>query len=223
MGFKTIEQNIMRNNDAAAGQIRRLLAEKGVFAVNIISSPGAGKTALLENVCPFLKKDDIRFLVVTGDCFTSRDAERIDKLDLPVIQVTTGGACHMNAQIVARVLEEQDLDKLDLLIVENVGNLVCPSGFDLGEDVKVALFSTAEGEDKPLKYPMLVKEGGLAIINKTDLLEHLDFDVDFCVSSIKKINPGIRMIKTSCVTGQGIGDLTDWLKENIKIKKEKNR
>ncbi|MBD3296398.1 MAG: hydrogenase nickel incorporation protein HypB [Candidatus Omnitrophica bacterium] len=223
MGFKTIEQNIMRHNDDAAAEVRALLEQKRVFAVNIISSPGAGKTALLENVCPVLKKDNIRFMVVTGDCFTSRDAERIDKLDLPVVQVTTGGACHMNAQIVGRVLEEQDLEKLDLLIVENLGNLVCPAGFDLGEDVKVALFSTAEGEDKPLKYPMLVKEGGLAIINKTDLLEHLDFDMDFCENSIKKINPGIRMIRTSCVTGQGIEELSGWLKQNIKMKKERNR
>jgi len=205
-----------------AVKIREELASRDVFAVNIISSPGAGKTSLLERIGPLLKEGGVPFLVITGDCFTSRDAERIDRLDLPVIQITTGGACHMNAQIVRKALKGYDLDSIDLLIIENVGNLVCPADFDLGEDMKIALFSTAEGEDKPIKYPALVKESDLAIINKTDLIGHVDFDLDFCEKSIKRIKPGIGLIRTSCKTGEGIPDVVDWMEQHIKIKKERN-
>jgi len=221
MAFKVIKENILGANDNIASKIREELAGKNILMVNIISSPGAGKTSFLEKVGPILKKENIPFVVLTGDCFTSRDAERLDRLDLEVVQINTDGACHIDAKLVNTALKSLDIGGKDLVIVENVGNLVCPASFDLGEDVKIAFLSTAEGHDKPMKYPLLVRESGLAIINKTDLMDHVDFDMDFSVRCILDINPGIKIIKSSCKTGEGINDFIDWIKDRIKIKKEK--
>lgn len=220
MGFKVIKENILSSNDNVADGIRDSLAKTGTLMINIISSPGSGKTSFLEKAGPEMKAEGIELTVITGDCFTSRDAERLDALDLPVIQINTGGACHINAKLVEKSLENIDLDSNDLVIVENVGNLVCPTSFDLGEDLKVAFFSTAEGHDKPIKYPMLVRESELVIINKTDLIEFTDFDMDFCESSIKDLNSGIDIFKMSCKTGEGVSDFMGWIKTKIQNKKE---
>ncbi len=219
MAFKVIKEDILSENDGVASEVRASLAQEKTFMINLISSPGAGKTSFLEVIGPKLKEEGISFVIVTGDCFTSRDAERLDALDLPVVQINTGNACHIDAQLVASALEDVDLEGMDLVIVENVGNLVCPAEFDVGEDVKIAILSTTEGDDKPIKYPLLILESALAIINKTDLLEYVDYDMDFSVENIRKINQTIKVIKTSCKTGEGIDAFLSWIKDKIKIKK----
>ena len=221
MGFKIIKENILSANDNVAEGIRSNLLGTRTLMINIISSPGAGKTSFLEKAGPLLKEKGITFTIVTGDCYTSRDAERLDVLDLPVVQINTGGACHLDAQLVERSLEGIDLKNTDLVIVENVGNLVCPTSFDLGEDMKIAFLSTAEGHDKPVKYPMLVRKSELTIINKTDLLDYIDFDMDFCVQAVKNLKPDTRIMKMSCKTGEGIDDFIEWIKIEIQKKKEK--
>lgn len=221
MAFKVIKENILKANDDVAARTRYILARKKTLMVNIISSPGAGKTSLLENAGPKLMEAGISFMILTGDCFTTRDAERMDALELPVAQINTGNACHIDAQLVGKGLEGLDLGALDLVIVENVGNLVCPAEFDVGEDMKIGLFSTAEGADKPMKYPLLVKESDLAIINKLDLVDHVDFDLEFCLKCINDVNPALNILKVSCKTGEGIDGFIDWIKEKVKEKKEK--
>ncbi|MDP8258558.1 MAG: hydrogenase nickel incorporation protein HypB [Candidatus Aadella gelida] len=220
MAFKVIKENILKDNDKTASKIRSSLKEKKVFMMNMISSPGAGKTSLLEKAGPLLKKEGISFTILTGDCFTSRDAERMDALSLPVVQINTGNACHIDAGLVRAALSNVEIDGLDLVIVENVGNLVCPAEFDIGEDEKVALLSTAEGHDKPEKYPLLIQESEVALINKTDLLEHVDFDMRYAEKSLCTVNPGIKIIRMSCKTGEGIDNFIEWVKDKIKTKKE---
>jgi hydrogenase nickel incorporation protein HypB len=221
MSFKIIKENVLRANDDVAAGIKTELDVAGVLMINIISSPGAGKTSLLERVGPRLKESGIPFFVLTGDCFTSRDAERMDALGIPVVQINTGNACHIDAQLIKRALTEVNLAATDLVIVENVGNLVCPAEFDLGEDMKVALLSTAEGDDKPMKYPLLIQECSLAVINKTDLLPHVDFDVDLCEKIIGDVNPSLEVMRVSCRTGDGIDRFIDWITEKVKNKKER--
>ena len=200
MAFKVIKESVFAANDEVADVIRDLMDKKNILMLNIISSPGAGKTSLLEKTGPLLKKDGVRFTVLTGDCYTTRDAERLDAVGVPVVQINTEGACHINAELVKKAVDITDLEGLDLVIIENVGNLVCPAAFDLGEDFKIALLSTAEGHDKPVKYPLLIQEAPLAVINKMDLITHTDFDMAFCQDSIMKLNPDIEIMKTSCTT-----------------------
>lgn len=221
MSFKVIKENVLRANNNVAAEIKIALDVAGVLMINIISSPGAGKTSLLEQAGPRLKESGIPFFVLTGDCFTSRDAERMDALDMPVVQINTGNACHIDAQLIKKALAEVDLDGTDLVIVENVGNLVCPAEFDLGEDMKVALLSTAEGHDKPMKYPLLIQECSLALINKTDLLAYVDFDINLCEKIIGDVNPSLEVMRISCKTGEGIDRFMEWITEMIKTKKEK--
>ncbi|MDA3798174.1 MAG: hydrogenase nickel incorporation protein HypB [Kiritimatiellae bacterium] len=220
MTFKVIKENILKANDNVALRIRQKMTQEKTLMINIISSPGAGKTALLEKIGPMLKEEGINFIILIGDCFTSRDAERMDALDLPVVQINTGNSCHIDAQLIEKSLEDVDVSAQDIIIVENVGNLVCPAEFDLGENHKIALFSTAEGDDKPLKYPLVIQESVLAIINKIDLLEYVNFDMEFSKQSIKQINPNIEILEMSCKTGQGIDKFVQWIKNNI-TKKEK--
>ncbi len=220
MAFKVIKEDILSHNEMIADEVRETLANAGTFMINIISSPGSGKTLFLEKAGPLLKEAGIDFAILTGDCFTSRDAERLDRAGLPVVQINTGGACHINAELIQKALKEVDVQELDLVIVENVGNLVCPADFDIGEDFKIAFHSTTEGDDKPIKYPMLVKESSLAIINKIDLIEVVDFDIDFTEKSIQKINPAIKVLRTSSKTGEGIDGFVKWIKEKIKENEE---
>ena len=223
MGFKVIKQNVLKENDEVAGVIREMLEDKSVFMVDIISSPGSGKTSLLEKVGPRLKDDGINFIVLTGDCYTTMDAERIDAVGVPVVQINTDGACHLDAQFIKKALKGTGLGKLDLVIIENVGNLVCPAAFDLGEDMKIAVIIAPEGHDKPSKYPLLIEESPMAIINKIDLIPYTDFDIKKCEKAIRDINPDIRIMRTSCRTGEGIDGLVDWFKKEITIKKERRK
>ncbi len=189
--------------------------------IDIVSSPGAGKTLFLEKIGTMLMKEGLSFHILTGDCYTSRDAERMDARGLPVAQINTEGACHIDAQLIEKALREVDLEGLDLVIIENVGNLVCPAAFDLGEDMKIAFLNTAEGHDKPEKYPLLIEESSLAIINKIDLIPYTDFDIAKCEEAVNRVNSHIDIVRISCKTGEGLDEFIKWIKGAIKIKKEK--
>ena len=219
MTFKVIKENILKTNEDIASGIR-LAMPKDTLMINIISSPGAGKTAFIEKIGPMLKKDGVSFLVITADCFTSKDAQRIDAVGVPVMQINTGNACHIDAQLIKKALSDVDIQKLDLIIVENVGNLVCPAEFDIGEDAKIAFLSTAEGADKPAKYPLLIRESEIVIINKMDLIEHTDFDINECRENIKQINPKLNIIEISCRNGENLDQFMGWIKERIVKRKE---
>lgn len=221
MPFKVIKESILRTNDDTAKKIRLTLKDKAVLMLNLISAPGAGKTTLLERTAPFLKAEGISFAVVTGDCFTSNDAKRMEAAGINAVQINTGNACHIDAQLVQKALDEIEMTNLDLIIIENVGNLVCPAEFDVGEDFKVALLSTAEGEDKPLKYPLVFKESALILINKLDLLPYTDFDLKECERNISSLNPQAPLIKMSCKNAQGIEAFIRWIKDKIKTKRRK--
>jgi hydrogenase nickel incorporation protein HypB len=200
----------MGANEEWAAKTRSLLEEKGILMLNIIGSPGSGKTALLEKTATTMA-DKLRFAVLEGDVETTRHAERLDALDVPVSQLLTSGACHLEAKLVHHALLDLDLDRLDLVIVENVGNLVCPAEFDVGEHAKVAVLSTTEGEDKPLKYPLLFREARAVLLTKIDLLPHLQYNIDTCLTALRQINPDIPVLQISSVTGTGIDQWTQWI------------
>jgi hydrogenase nickel incorporation protein HypB len=199
-----VREKVMAKNDELAADVRRRLAESGVPSLNLVSSPGSGKTSLLERTLDALGST-LRMAVVTGDVQTQNDADRLAaRTDRLVQAVVTGGACHMDARQVSSALEEIDLDDTDLLFVENVGNLVCPASWDLGENAKVVIFSVTEGEDKPLKYPRMFERSEYCVINKTDLLPYLPFDMSRAVEYARQVNPGLRFFHTSALTGEGM-------------------
>jgi len=199
--------DVRARNDAIAAGTRNLLKKRGITVINLISSPGSGKTTLLEKTLVALK-DEIKIAVVEGDQQTDRDAERIRACGVPVVQINTISSCHLDAHQVAHAIEDLPLDGVKMLVIENVGNLVCPASFDLGEAMKVVLLSVTEGDDKPLKYPLAFHNAGAMVITKTDLLPHVDFDVKKCRSFAKRVNPALKIIETSC---RGAGDLSQWL------------
>ena len=207
-------QNILEANDQAAEENRRRLAETKVAALNLISAPGAGKTSLLEKVIPLLRAR-YQVGVLEGDIATTRDAERIGALGVPVIQLLTNGGCHLEAALVARGLAELPLEGLDLVFIENVGNIACPAEFDLGEAAKVGVLSVTEGHDKPAKYPLLFHELKALVLNKVDLLEHTDFDMDVFLSDFRAINATAPLIQVSCRTGQGLEEFAGWVELTI--------
>lgn len=202
----------MERNDALARDVRRLLDEHGVTALNLVSSPGSGKTALLERTLRDMG-DEIRMAVVTGDVQTQNDADRIARWTDDLVQaVVTGGACHLDARQLSDALEALDLRATDLLFIENVGNLVCPASWDLGESAKVVLFSVTEGEDKPAKYPKMFREASYAVFTKVDLLPYVPFDVDLAMRYAEEVNPELRFFRTSAVDGAGLEDWYDFLR-----------
>lgn len=210
-------QKILRANEQVARENRERLTR--LATVNLISSPGAGKTTLLEKTIITLR-DEFRIGVVEGDIYTTRDAERIAGRGAAVVQINTGGLCHLDANMVGRALDQLDLDRLDLLFIENVGNLVCPAEFDLGEDYKTALLSVTEGGDKPTKYPLVFKESHTVVINKSDLLPYTDFDMNKVQAEIRTINPEIQIFVTSATTGEGVEAWCLWLREIVRRKRE---
>jgi hydrogenase nickel incorporation protein HypB len=210
-----VKTDILGANDRVAGDNRRLFDENGVFVINIMSSPGAGKTTLLERTLAALK-DEMRIAVIEGDVATTADAERIEAMGVPVVQINTGSACHLDGAMIRDALDEFDLAELDLLIVENVGNLVCPAEFKVGEDHKVMLLSTTEGDDKPLKYPLMFHESSVLIINKTDLIPYTNFSMDKAVKDSLSINPKLDVFPVSCRTGEGLDGWYGWLRANVK-------
>jgi hydrogenase nickel incorporation protein HypB len=210
----TIERKILEKNDAIAAKIRKELKDKNIFSFNMLSSPGSGKTSIVEKTIEHLK-DRIRIAVITGDVQTDLDAQRINMLDVLVAQIVTNGGCHLEAGLVRDALNSLNLNGIQLLIIENVGNLVCPAGYDLGEDTKVVVLSTTEGDDKPLKYPAMFRNASILIINKIDLLPYIKCSVEKIRNNALSINPHLKIFETSCTTGAGIGDWCEWIESNI--------
>jgi len=216
----TIETDILdRNNRLAAGN-RALFSSLGVFVLNLVSSPGSGKTTILETTLRKLAQTT-RCAVIEGDQQTDNDAVRIASTGVRVKQINTGAGCHLDAHMVLHAAEEFVSDKLDLLLIENVGNLVCPASFDLGENHKVVVLSVTEGEDKPLKYPHMFHAADVMLLNKIDLLPHLKFDVEKCREMARRVNPGIKIIELSAQTGEGMDIWYNWLAEGMQNAKNK--
>ncbi|BCB28550.1 hydrogenase nickel incorporation protein HypB [Sulfurimicrobium lacus] len=205
-----IEQDILGKNNAYAAQNRTYLATHGIFAINLVSSPGSGKTTLLTRTIERLQ-GKIPVAVIEGDQQTSFDADRIRATGAPAIQINTGKGCHLDAHMVGHAMESLKPADNSLLLIENVGNLVCPAGFDLGEAHKVVILSVTEGEDKPLKYPDMFHAADLMLLNKVDLLPYLNFDVAQCVEYARRVNPGIKVILTSATSGEGMDEWLAWL------------
>ncbi|MBU2445745.1 MAG: hydrogenase nickel incorporation protein HypB [Bacteroidetes bacterium] len=217
MSVITVERKILEKNDAIADQNRKFFEERNLFVINLVSSPGSGKTSLVERTID-LSKDRLKISVIEGDLQTSLDAERVAKFGVPVVQIVTHGACHLEAALVRDALTQLKDLQAGLLIIENVGNLVCPSGYDLGEDLKVVVVSTTEGDDKPLKYQAMFRNASALIINKIDLLPYLNCSVDALKKNALSINPALQVFETSCTTDAGLEDWINWLRSNLKNK-----
>jgi hydrogenase nickel incorporation protein HypB len=207
-----LEQDILAKNDAYAAQNRAWLAERGVFALNLVSSPGSGKTTLLVRTIEALR-GRIDIAVVEGDQQTSNDAERIRATGAPAVQINTGKGCHLDAHMVGHALEKLPLENGGALMIENVGNLVCPAAFDLGEAGKVVILSVTEGEDKPLKYPDMFRAARLMLLNKCDLLPHLQFDAEQAIANARRVNPLIEVIRVSATSGEGLAEWLAWIEK----------
>jgi len=205
-----IEEDILAKNNRLAQFNRALFKDKGIFVLNLVSSPGSGKTTLLEKTLRDTA-ERFRFAVVEGDQQTDNDARRIAATGVPVKQINTGAGCHLDAHMIMHGIDNFDLDNLDILMIENVGNLVCPASFDLGEHHKVVVLSVTEGEDKPLKYPQMFHNSTVMLLNKTDLLPHLDFDKEKCKEYARKVSPGIVIFEVSARTGEGMEAWYQWL------------
>ncbi|WP_434512091.1 hydrogenase nickel incorporation protein HypB [Desulfitobacterium sp. AusDCA] len=210
---------LLGTNDIQADVNRNHFRKHQCLTINIMGSPGAGKTSLLEKSLPHLCKD-LKIGVIEGDIFTNKDADRISVHQVPVIQINTGGACHLDSKMVSNVLPEFDWNALDLLIIENVGNLVCPADFDLGEAFKVVVLSIVEGDDKPAKYPVIFRHAKAVILNKIDLEELTDVNLDNMKHDIRSINPEARIFEVSCRKGSGLEAWTSWLIQETKAFKE---
>lgn len=202
---------ILEANDRIAEENRSRFKSAGVYVVNLMGAPGAGKTTLLERTIRALKPH-LKIGVIEGDIVGSDDAERIGALDVPVVQINTGGACHLDANMISEVLGDLPLDELDMLIIENVGNLVCPAEFKVGEDMKMMVLSIAEGHDKPLKYPLMFRESSALVLNKVDLLPYMNTDMNKVRNDSLAINPKLRIFEVSCATGAGIDQWAQWLR-----------
>ncbi|MDH3321495.1 MAG: hydrogenase nickel incorporation protein HypB [Flavobacteriaceae bacterium] len=211
-----VEQDILQHNEVMAARNRGFFDAKNIFALNLVSSPGSGKTSILERTLQDLK-NDLSFYVIEGDQQTLNDANRIDALDIPVIQINTGKGCHLESDTIYDAVKKLDLKDHSVLMIENVGNLVCPSMFDLGENKRIVIISTTEGEDKPIKYPDMFHSSDICIINKIDLLPYLNFDLNKLKSYAKQVNPDLVFFEVSATTGEGMADWYQWLKTNASI------
>jgi hydrogenase nickel incorporation protein HypB len=217
-----INQKILTKNERLAQQNRHLFKSQELLVINLLSSPGSGKTALIEKMQIEQEspeyRDRFKIGVIVGDLATDHDAQRLESRKIPAVQITTGNACHLEANMVTKAAHKLDLDRLDLLMIENVGNLVCPAAYDLGEDLRIVLLSVTEGEDKPLKYPIMFKSAQTVIINKIDLAEAVDFERDKAIANIQKIAPQAQIFEVSAKTGQGIKALLTYLSNQLLIK-----
>jgi len=205
-----LEGKVLKENDRIAAELRERFHQHDVLCLNLISSPGAGKTTLLERTLEGFAPGT-RVAVLTGDIQTDNDAARLARFGFPVRQITTGGTCHLDAKMIERHLQDWRLEDLDLLLIENVGNLVCPASYDLGEDAKIVVLSTAEGEDKPLKYPSIFFKSELLVLNKIDLLPHVPFKIELARQNALRVHPQMEIIEVSCVTGEGLDRWREWL------------
>ena len=215
-----VRERVMARNDELALAVRRRLERAGTHALNFISSPGAGKTLLLERTLAALN-EQMRIAVVTGDCQTQNDADRLARHTHRLVQaVVTNGGCHLDARQIEKALEAIDLGETDLLLIENVGNLVCPAGWDLGEEAKIVLFSVTEGEDKPLKYPKAFRAASTVVVTKMDLLPHLEFDLEKAVGYAREMNPSLRFFFVSARTGAGMSEWLEFLRSEVAIARQ---
>ncbi len=205
-----LEGKVLNENARVAAELRERFREHRVLVVNLVSSPGSGKTTLLEKTLEHLPAGS-RVAVLTGDLQTENDANRLKRYGYPVKQIVTGGTCHLDARMIEKHLADWDLEKLDLLIIENVGNLVCPSSYDLGESAKIVLLSVTEGEDKPLKYPSIFFKSELMVLTKTDLLPYVPFNPDEALENARRVHPQIQIVKVSCLAGNGLDEWFRWL------------
>lgn len=209
-----IEQDILGKNNQYASANRQLFRDQAILALNLVSSPGSGKTTLLTRSIHDMK-DELPISVIEGDQQTANDADRIRETGVPALQINTGKGCHLDAHMVGHAMESLQPADNSLLFIENVGNLVCPAAFDLGEAHKVAILSVTEGEDKPLKYPDMFHAADLMILNKTDLLPYLDFDVDKCIEFARRVNPDIEVLQLSAKSGEGMAAWYQWIRERM--------
>ena len=203
-------ENVLSANEQIALENRRLFDEKGIFVLNVMAAPGAGKTSLIERTIGLLR-DRFRIGVIDGDLASTIDADRIARLGIPAVQINTGGACHLDANMIRSALPKLPPDEIDLLFIENVGNLICPTGFALGEHLKVMIASTPEGDDKPYKYPGMFSVVDVLLLNKVDLLPLLEFDVAYFRRGVEALNPDVAFFPVSCKTGEGIDEWVEWL------------
>jgi hydrogenase nickel incorporation protein HypB len=207
-----VEQKVLNENQRIALDLRRRFAENNVLCLNFISSPGSGKTTLLENTLAAFNPEE-KIAILTGDLQTENDARRLARYGFPVQQIVTGGVCHLDGKMIERHLEAWSLTDIDVLFIENVGNLVCPSSYDLGEEAKIVLLSVTEGEDKPLKYPSIFHKSALLILTKIDLLPYVPFDIEAARANARQVNPEIEIIEVSCTTGKGMDTWRAWLEK----------
>ena len=214
MSVITIERKVLEKNDVIAQQNRNKFKSKNRFVMNFVSSPGSGKTSVVEKTIE-LSKGNFRVGVIEGDVQTNLDAERVSKFNVPVVQIVTNGGCHLEANLVRDAYKNLENEEFEVLIIENVGNLVCPSNYDLGEDIKVVILSTTEGEDKPLKYPAMFRNAAVLIINKIDLIPYLDCNIEVMKKNALAINPQLEIFEVSCKTGEGLNDWINWIKKKI--------
>ncbi|HEX9015011.1 MAG TPA: hydrogenase nickel incorporation protein HypB [Chloroflexota bacterium] len=212
MSVITIERKVLEKNDEIARQNREAFKRQGVFVVNIVSSPGAGKTSILEKTAERLR-GRVKLAVIEGDVQTDLDAQRVARYGIPAVQIVTRGGCHLEANLVRDALQALDLGSLDLLIIENVGNLVCPANYDLGEDMKVVVASTTEGDDKPLKYPAMFRNASVLLLNKIDLVPYISAKPAVLRANALSINPALTIFETSATTGEGLDAWCDWLSQ----------
>lgn len=210
----SVVKNVLDANDRIAADNRALFDKKKIYVINLMSSPGAGKTTLVEKTIQALQ-DRYRIGVIEGDIQDTYDAERVAKLGIPVVQINTGGGCHLDGNMIREALPAFDLDQLDFLITENVGNLVCPAEFKIGENAKIMILSTPEGADKPAKYPLMFQESSVLILNKIDLMPYVDFNMEKAKKDALSLNPKLRIFAVSCKTSEGLQDWLDWLSGQI--------
>lgn len=212
MSVITIERKVLEKNDAIALRNRAIFREHGIFVMNLVSSPGAGKTSILERTFEELQ-GTLKIAVIEGDVQTDFDAQRVSQYGVPVVQIVTRGGCHLEANLIQDALANLDLNSIDLLFIENVGNLVCPANYDLGETIKVVVLSTTEGDDKPLKYPGMILNSSVLLINKIDLIPYVNCNLNTLRNNALQINPALRIFETSCTAGTGFSQWCSWLKE----------
>ncbi|GJM33797.1 MAG: hypothetical protein DHS20C18_27980 [Saprospiraceae bacterium] len=213
--------HLLKANDFVAESIRKQMAKQNILMINITSSAGSGKTTLLQETARRIG-DQVKMKILVGDLETERDADRLREAGADALQIVTGGICHLEAQMIWQAMDSMNLDGVDLLIVENVGNLVCPASFDLGEDYRVTLIATTEGDDKPKKYPRMFLTSEMMLVSKVDLLPYLPFSVDAVVADARDINPDIKVLEVSSTQNTGIEEWCNWLLEKVKEKKEAN-
>jgi hydrogenase nickel incorporation protein HypB len=216
-----VRQSVLKENDRIAAGLRGEFERRGILCLNLISSPGAGKTSILEGTLQAFRDAGRRAAVLTGDIQTERDADRLRRYGFPALQITTGGTCHLDASMVSRALSEVPLEGLDVLFVENVGNLVCPASYDLGEELKVVVLSVAEGDDKPLKYPGIFRRARLMLLHKIDLLPYTRFDPAAATADARRVNPEIEVVETSCLGEPGLNGWVDWVNARLQEKQRR--